>query len=175
MNNKCINLKIKFDRTLYCKKKKKVINIKECSNCKYKGYVTKCHELKNLNKKTLKSRSNKLAKKEKGRYSIIYTDLTKCCKCGLKNGDYDNRINMYTKIEKNEVFEGSYRQVSIKLGMIAPLCIFCHKQFHKDILGMNLSFKVMFEKEYLKTHTIEEFIASFGQDYIFKLEQKKRS
>lgn len=168
MNNKCKYLKQRqkdYKWYGYCTKKKEVVPLfcKKCNNIEYKE------------QKTLKSRSNKQAKREKERFSIIYTDLTKCCNCGLKNGDYDNRINMYTRIEKNEVFEGSYRQASIKLGMIAPLCIFCHKQFHKDILGMNLSFKIMFEKEYLKTHTIEEFIADFGQDYIFKLEQKKRS
>ncbi len=155
-------------------------------NYKWYGYCTKkgeivplfckgCDDIEYKEKKTLKSRTNKQAKKEKERFSIIYTDLTKCCECSLKTGDFDKRINQYTRIEKNEVFEGSYRQVSIRLGMIAPLCIFCHKQFHKDILGMNLSYKVKFEKEYLKTHTREEFIKTFGQDYIFKLEQKKRS
>lgn len=149
----------------YCTKRKKIVPLfcKECDVVEYKE------------QKTLKSRTNKQAKREKERFSIIYRDLTKCCNCGLKTGDFDKRINQYTRIGKNEVFEGSYRQVSIRLGMIAPLCIFCHKQFHKDILGMNLSYKIKFEKEYLKTHTREEFIKTFGQDYIFKLEQKKRS
>lgn len=149
----------------YCTKRRKIVPLfcKECDVVEYKE------------QKTLKSRTNKQAKRGKERFSIIYRDLTKCCNCGLKTGDFDKRINQYTRIEKNEVFEGSYRQVSIRLGMIAPLCIFCHKQFHKDILGMNLSYKIKFEKEYLKTHTREEFIKTFGQDYIFKLEQKKRS
>ena len=149
----------------YCTKRRKIVPLfcKECDVVEYKE------------QKTLKSRTNKQAKREKERFSIIYRDLTKCCNCGLKTGDIDKRINQYTRIEKNEVFEGSYRQVSIRLGMIAPLCIFCHKQFHKDILGMNLSYKIKFEKEYLKTHTREEFIKTFGKDYIFKLEQKKRS
>ena len=149
----------------YCTKKRKIVPLfcKECDVVEYKE------------QKILKSRTNRQAKREKERFSIIYRDLTKCCNCGLKTGDFDKRINQYTRIEKNEVFEGSYRQISIRLGMIAPLCIFCHKQFHKDILGMNLSYKIKFEKEYLKTHTREEFIKTFGQDYIFKLEQKKRS
>ncbi len=168
MNNKCKYLKQRqkdYKWYGYCTKKGEIVPLfcKGCDDIEYKE------------KKTLKSRTNKQAKKEKERFSIIYTDLTKCCECGLKTGDFDKRINQYTRIEKNEVFEGSYRQVSIRLGMIAPLCIFCHKQFHKDILGMNLSYKVKFEKEYLKTHTREEFIKTFGQDYIFKLEQKKRS
>ena len=59
-------------------------------------------------------------------------------------------------------------------GMVCPFCKTCHTQFHNDIM-LNLFYKVMFEKEFLKTHSKEEFIKIFGQDYIFKLEQKKRS
>lgn len=154
--------KIKYG---YCLKDKKKVPLfcKECDNIEYKE------------KKMLKSRTNKQTKREKERFSIIYPDLTKCCVCGLKTGDFDKRINQYTCIEKNEVFEGSYRQISIRLGMVAPLCIFCHKQFHKDILGMNLYFKVRFQKEYLKNHTREEFIGSFGQDYEYKLAKLKNN
>lgn len=138
----------------YCRLLKKEISsscYKDCDNKEYKQY------------NTMKLRTNKQAKREKERFSIIYPDLTKCCNCGSKTG-----------IEKNEVFSGSYRQTSIKLGMVCPFCKNCHKQFHNDLM-FNLFYKVMFEKEYLKTHTKEEFIKIFGQDYIFKLEQKKRS
>lgn len=150
----------------YCVKYKKEVSL-FCKECK--------EDIEYKERKPMKSRTNKQAKKEKERFSIVFPDLTKCCVCGLKTGDFDRRINQYTIVEKNEVFEGSYRQVSIRLGMVAPLCIFCHKQFHKDILGMNLSFKVRFQKEYMKTHSREEFIKNFGQDYIYKLEQKKRN
>nr|DAL65812.1 MAG TPA_asm: zinc-ribbon family protein [Caudoviricetes sp.] len=138
----------------YCTKFKKEVSLycKECKgNIEYKE------------QKTLKSHTNKQAKREKERFSIIYRDLTKCCNCGSK-----------IDIEKNEVFEGSYRQTSIKYGMVCPFCKTCHSQFHNDIM-FNLFYKVMFEKEFLKTHSKEEFIKIFGQDYIFKLEQKKRS
>lgn len=137
----------------YCTKRRKIVPLfcKECDVVEYKE------------QKTLKSRTNRQAKREKERFSIIYRDLTKCCNCGFKIG-----------IEKNEVFEGSYRQASIKYGMVCPFCKTCHSQFHNDIM-LNLFYKVMFEKEFLKTHSKEEFIKIFGQDYIFKLEQKKRS
>ena len=138
----------------YCTKFKKEVSLycKECKgNIEYKE------------QRTLKSRTNRQAKREKERFSIIYRDLTKCCNCGSKTG-----------IEKNEVFEGSYRQTSIRYGMVCPFCETCHTQFHNDIM-FNLFYKVMFEKEFLKTHSKEEFIKIFGQDYIFKLEQKKRS
>ena len=137
----------------YCTKRRKIVPLfcKECDVVEYKE------------QKTLKSRTNRQAKREKERFSIIYRDLTKCCNCGSKIG-----------IEKNEVFEGSYRQISIRYGMVCPFCKTCHTQFHNDIM-LNLFYKVMFEKEFLKTHSKEEFIKTFGQDYIFKLEQKKRS
>ena len=167
MNNKCKYLKQRqkdYKWYGYCIKRKEIVPLfcKECNNIEYKE------------KKALKSRTNKQVKREKERFSIIYSNLTKCCECGLKTGDYDERINMYTVVSKNEVFEGSFRQRSIDFGMITPFCIFCHDKFHHDTI-FNLSYKVMFEKEYLKTHTKEEFIKVFGQDYIFKLEQKKRS
>lgn len=138
----------------YCRSLKKKITLsccRECNNKEYKQYST------------MRLRTNKQTKREKERFSIIYPDLTKCCNCGSKTG-----------IEKNEVFEGSYRQTSIKYGMVCPFCKTCHSQFHNDIM-FNLFYKVMFEKEFLKTHSKEEFIKIFGQDYIFKLEQKKRS
>lgn len=148
----------------YCRLLKKEIPLsccRECVNKEYKQY------------KPLKTRSNKLVAKEKRRFSIIYHNLSNCCVCGLKSGDYDNRINMYTIVEKNEIFSGSYRNISMEDGMVAPMCIYCHNKFHNNDI-MNLNYKVKFEKEYLKTHTIDEFIKRYGQDYIFKLEQKKR-
>lgn len=148
----------------YCRLLKKEITSSCCQECDSKEYKQY---------KPMKSRTNKQAKKEKERFSIIYPDLTKCCECGLKTGDYDTRLNMYTQVEKNEVFSGSYRSISMEDGMIAPLCTFCHKLFHKDIM-LNLYYKVKFQKEYMKTHTLDEFIARYGQNYIYKLEQKKK-
>jgi len=166
MNCKNLRNRVKKGKPyLYCIIKKRIINYEDCRNCDLKEYKQY---------KPMKSHTNKLAKKEKERFSIIYPDLTKCCECGLKTGDFDMRINQYTHIDKNEVFEGSYRQVSIRLGMVAPMCTYHHKQFHNDIL-MNLTYKVMFEKEYLKTHTKEEFIANFGQDYEYKLSKLKNN
>ncbi len=155
MNNKCKYLKQRqknYKWYGYCTKKGEIVPLfcKGCNNIEYKE------------KKTLKSRTNKQAKKEKERFSIIYPDLTKCCNCGSKTG-----------IEKNEVFEGAYRQISIRLGMVCPFCKKCHDVFHNDIM-FNLFYKVMFEKEYLKSHTKEEFIANFGQDYEYKLSKLKK-
>ncbi len=165
----CIYLKQKMNRTLYCKKQNKQIAFKDCTNCPYKEYKMQQCNLKNNKKqsysslrvKSIKKKSHKLAKKEKERFSIVYTGLTKCCHCGSN-----------LAVAKNEVYEGAYRQRSMKMGMIAPFCTKCHDRFHNDIM-FNLHYKVLFEKEFLKTHTRDEFIKIFGQDYIFKLEQKK--
>lgn len=163
---KCKNHRIRSKKGIkygYCVKHKKEVSLfcKGCDDIEYKE------------KKTLKSRTNKQVKREKERFSIIYPDLTKCCECGLKTGDFDKRINMYTQVEKNEIFSGAYRGISIEDGMVAPMCIFCHKLFHKDII-MNLKYKVKFQKEYMKTHSLDQFINRYGQNFIYKLEQKKR-
>ncbi len=152
---KCKYLRIRsknYNKYGYCTKHKKEVPIccKGCNNIEYKQ------------QKPIKSRTSKLAKAEKERFSIIYQVLTKCCNCGSKTG-----------IEKNEVFEGAYRQLSIKLGMITPFCKQCHNLFHNDLI-FNLTYKAIFQQEYLKTHTLEEFISIFKQDYIYKLEKIKK-
>lgn len=164
MNNKCKFLRIRSKKNKYygyCIKYKKEVNLYcKCSDIEYKEY------------KALNKRTNKLNKKEKERFSIIYQDLNKCAECGLKHGSFDTINNTYIKVSKNEVFEGAYRQISIKLGMVCPFCDKCHDRFHNDIL-FNLKYKVMFQKEYLKNHSIDEFISVFKQDYIYKLDKIK--
>lgn len=118
-------------------------------NCK------KCNKYECKIKTPLKNRSSKLNKREKNRFSIIYQDLTKCANCGSK-----------IEIEKNEVFEGAYRQTSITYGMIVPFCRRCHKRFHNERL-FNLKYKAMFQIKFLETHLLEEFIEIFKQDYIY--------
>ncbi len=130
----------------YCVKQKKIIYHSNCNNCKYKEYKIY---------KPIKKRTYKQSKKEKTRYSIIYTNLNKCAECG----------SIYN-IERNEVFEGAYRGRSIKYGMIAPFCHDCHNRFHNDY-EMNLRYKVRFQQEFLKNHTRDEFINIFKQDYIY--------
>lgn len=61
MSNKCINLKQKFDRTLYCKFNKCTITFKKCINCKYKEY--KDNKKSTLIKKSpIKGKKHKLTK-----------------------------------------------------------------------------------------------------------------
>ena len=153
MNNKCKYLKQKFNNKLECKIQNKIIKIYDCSNCKYKEYDNK--KQCSLKKKTsLKNRTYKQIKKEKARFSIIYTDLTKCAKCSSK-----------IKIEQNEVFEGAKRSISIKYGFVIPLCKTCHTRFHND-REFALSIKKHFQKEYEKEHTRDEFINIIHRNYL---------
>lgn len=107
--SKCISFKIRTktknkQRTIYyyCTKLRKEINYDICRNCDLKEY-------KQSN--FIKKRTNKLARSEKNRFSIICSCLDKCCICGAKNG-----------INKHEIFYGKNRQNSIKYGLVIPLC-----------------------------------------------------
>ena len=122
----------------------------------------------------MKRHSSKQLKMEKMRFSILYKNLSICAECGIKNGSFDDRIGMFTHIDKNEVFEGSYRETSIKNGMIVPLCSYCHKKFHNN-KNFNLKYKNLFENEFLKEKSIEEFISLFKKDYIYLYEKASKN
>lgn len=154
----CKNLKFKLNKTLHCNKKGKKINIKDCSNCKYK-------EFKKAEIKTIKKRTYKQSKNEKERFSIIYQDLTKCCVKGC--------LTPYYKVEKNEVFEGAFRGRSIKHGAVCPFCKNHHSKFHNDI-NFNLEYKMLFQREYVRMYSIEWFIKNFGQNYEIKYKKLKK-
>lgn len=136
----------------YCTLKSRVIG-NECSSCSFIEYRTR---------NTLKKTTYKHSKADKERYSIIYHDLTKCA--------FDNSK---TSIEKNEVFEGSYRQTSIRLGMVIPLCKTHHDLFHNDRY-FALSVKNEFQKAYIKNHSYDEFIKEFKIDYHYLFEEYKK-
>lgn len=146
----------------YCTLLKEEIKYFQCQECVNKEcdlpYASKMKKSKQ--KPPLKKRTSKQSKKEKNRFSIIYQELEQCCYCGSETG-----------IEKNEVFEGAYRQTSIRLGMVAPFCHKHHRKFHNDRL-FNLKYKVLFQREYEKTHSHDEFMDIFKQDYIYLYEKE---
>lgn len=141
--------KFKIEKNIYCKECEDLINeqLKE----KYQKKISKS---KNKVYKPIKSRSNKIAKAEKYRFSIIGLEKEKCSYCGS-----------YGSIEVNEVFEGKNRQVSIKNGFCISLCHECHERFHND-REFNLYFKRLFQTEFEKTHSREEFIKLIGRNYL---------
>lgn len=149
----CKHLKIRqksYKRHLYCNIFKKEVQYANCKNCKYKEYKER---------KPIKKRSYSLSKAEKNRYSIITNDLTKCIICGKK------------PVNKHEIFYGTgKRQLSIKYGLVIPLCIDYH---HNQIKQTGIHFdkqlcdywhikgQQAFEEKYPNLN----FLEIFGKNY----------
>lgn len=144
----CLYLKSKLDRTLYCKKLKKIINIKDCNNCDLKEFK------QNKTSNTLKNISFRLAKQQKQRFSIINHSFSNCAECGSK-----------WRISKNEVFEGAKRGVSMKYGFVVPLCETCHTRFHND-REFALKYKRLFQSKFEETHSRDEFLNLVHKSYL---------
>lgn len=145
--NYCINLKKRKNKP-FCKLLNKEISLSECYNCVSKEYK------KNTTQK------NKHKKLDNTRFSIITKDLNHCYLCGK------NREALH------EVFYGAYRHVSIKYGMVIPLCENCHtkgfKSVHRDrSLDIALKKKAqdIFEKYYSHDLFMKEFIIDYKEKY----------
>ena len=72
--------------------------------------------------KPIKKKSSKLAKLERNRFSILTDDLEHCYIC--------KRIfeQIIPKDDLHEIFGGRNRQISMKMGWVAPLC----RTHHED-------------------------------------------
>lgn len=92
------------------------------------------------------------------RFSWIADDMTKCIVCGSHYG-----------IEYHEIFFGSKRNLSIKYGMVVPLCAECHrgtngvhgKNGHELDTDLKRKGQFVFEKVYPDL----KFIKIFGKNY----------
>lgn len=101
----------------------------------------------------IKKKSNKLAKLEKNRFSIITKDLEHCYICKNKKDDL------------HELVEGKNRQVSMKYGLVIPICRKCHEIVTNDKTLQDKLHKVA-QKEFKKHYKTENFIQIFGQNYL---------
>lgn len=110
---------------------------------------------KSGNKGTIKKKSNRLAQKEKKRFSILTNKLEQCYLCQNKKQDI------------HEIYKGCNRQTSMKYGFCIPICRNCHSKTEIDS-KLDLQLKKECQKEYEKTHTRDEFIKIVGQSYIDK-------
>lgn len=90
----------------YCKLKRKEITYADCKKCQKR-------EIKQ--NKPIRKKTNKLAKKERKRYSILQLDTEMCYLC-----------HRQLDLDKHEAFSGSNRQKSIEWGLIYYLCRICH-------------------------------------------------
>ena len=100
----------KYKKYGYCTKYKKEVSLfcKECNTIEYKET------------KSIKNRTYKLSKAETNRTSIFTDNLDHCIICDKK------------KDNLHEVFFGRNRQLSIKYGLVIPLCIECHQEMHRN-------------------------------------------
>lgn len=110
---------------------------------------------KDVKKKSngIKSKSNKLAKLEKNRFSIVTKNLEYCYLCGNKKEDL------------HELIEGKNRQASMKYGLVIPICRKCHEIVTNDKTLQDYLHKVA-QKEFKKHYKTENFMQIFGENYL---------
>ena len=102
----------------------------------------------------IKKKSSKLAKLEKNRYSIITKKVDICYICKQNK-----------KEDWHEVIEGKNRQVSMKYGLVIPICRKCHEIVTNDKSLQDKLHKVG-QKEFEKKYKTENFIKVFGKNYL---------
>ena len=144
----CKNLKIRTKKGKkfgYCTLYQKEVPIFSC-NCNNKEYK---------HYKTLKPRTNKQAKKEKERFSILTNDLEHCILCGQK------------KDNLHEVFGGRNRANSMQYGIVIPLCLFHHQEIHKNKELQDFYHKLGQKKFMEYYHKLkEDFVKIFKKNYL---------
>lgn len=140
---KCKNLRIRtknYQRYIYCIQKKEKIQYSECINCEFKEFKKQ---------KELKKKSRKLKKLEDARFSIITNNLNWCYICQVKK-----------KNDLNEVFGGSNRQMSMKYGLVIPVCRECHSEYdiNKELrLKYQQEAQKIFEEKFSHELFMKEF------------------
>lgn len=98
----------------------------------------------------IKKKSKKLSKLERKRdKDIVKEGICEFC------GKYSKRL------DPHEIFGGSDRKRSIKNKFIKLLCRECHS--NEKIINQ---LRIDTQKEYMKTHTEEEFIKLIGKSYL---------
>lgn len=173
--NYCIYLKRRKGKP-FCKLLNKEITLSCCQECVNKKYKTKKvknsfyksnnaqYNVKIVQKtakdcKKMQKRSKKAAKADRDRFSIITNDLEHCIICGAK------------KDNLHEVFYGSYRHLSIKYGLVIPLCVKHHTMgefsIHND-RELDLYYKRLAQNIFMSKYSYELFIKEFKINYLSK-------
>lgn len=100
----------------------------------------------------IKKKSSRLAKLERQRdKNIVKEGICEVC------GNYSKHL------DPHEIFGGSNRKRSIEHKFVKLLCRKCH-----DDEDIKKQLRIDAQKEYMKTHTEEEFIKLIGKSYINK-------
>lgn len=103
----------------------------------------------------MKNKSNKFTRMENKRFSILTNNLNQCYICKASKNDL------------HEIFGGCRRQVSMKYGLVIPVCRNCHTRIENNE-EIKLKMKQDAEKKWLEYYnkSIEDFIREFGKNYI---------
>lgn len=106
---------------------------------------------------TIKKKSNKLAQKEKTRFSILQKEDGKCFVC--------HKVFKKEELDKHEAFGGSNRQKSIEWGLVYYLCRKCHQKadLNKDTRQMLHNFA---REKFIEKHNEDLFLKEFKKNYI---------
>ena len=106
-------------------------------------------------KTRIKQKSNKLAKKEKDRFSILQKEDGKCFVCKRK----------IKELDKHEAFGGSNRQKSIEHGLVYYLCRKCHQKADLD-KNTRQDLHDYAREKFIKKYSEEKFLKEFGKNYL---------
>ena len=103
----------------------------------------------------MKNKTSKLVKMENKRFSILTNNLNQCYICKSPKNDL------------HEIFGGCRRQVSMKYGLLIPVCRNCHTRIENSE-EIKLKMKQDAETKWMSYYnkTIEDFIKEFGKNYI---------
>lgn len=104
---------------------------------------------------TIKKKSKKLAKLERQRdKNLVKEGICEFC------GNYSRHL------DPHEVYGGSNRRRSMEHKFVKLLCRKCHDD--EDIIKQ---LRIDAQKEYMKTHTEEEFVKLMGKSYLRRKEK----
>lgn len=136
----------KYIKYCYCLLLKQEINKDFCYFCKDREYKNTCK---------IKKKSKKLGYLERQRDKGIVKEGI-CDVCGK-----------YSKhLDPHEVYGGSNRKRSMEHKFVKLLCRKCH-----DNENVIKQLRIDTQKEYMKTHTEEEFIKLIGKSYLRRKEK----
>mgnify|MGYP004464381569 FL=1 len=112
----------------------------------------------------MRYKSKKLKKLERNRTSVFTNNLNECYLCG----------STY-QMTKHEIFEGRNRRNSMLYGFVLPLCLSCHMNITNDNKFL-LDWKCK-AQNYFETNigSKDDFIKTFGKDYIYICTKKRDS
>lgn len=104
---------------------------------------------------TIKKKSKKLVKLERQRDKNL-----------VKEGICESCGNYSRHLDPHEVYGGSNRKRSMEHKFVKLLCRKCHDD--EDVIKQ---LRIAAQKEYMKTHTEEEFVKLMGKSYLRRKEK----